>query len=194
MAESSTHLVDPRRPPTALSSRPPRGGPLDHQHRPGSRSGQRRPLPLNEQNLRRLRTRLDVPLYPRDQLRSGVVHLGVGNFHRAHQAVYFDDLANLGLTRWGITGIGLRSRRVQETLPAQDLLYTVVEQGAEGSRARVIGALRRYVFAPERPARTEALWMHHRSRPISPSALSLSRGRSRSLSNSPSRRQRLRRS
>ena len=153
--------ADPGTPP--ISRRRP-AGPA----RAGSRSGQRRerrlPLPLNEQNLPRLRSRLDVPRYPREELRSGVVHLGVGNFHRAHQAVYFDDLANLGLTRWGITGIGLRSRRVQDALPAQDLLYTVVEQGAEGSRARVIGALRRYVFAPERPARALAVLSAPRTR------------------------------
>jgi mannitol 2-dehydrogenase len=126
---------------------------------PDARPGRERPgaLRLNEQNLRRLRSRVAVPAYRRDQLTSGVVHLGVGNFHRAHQAVYFDDLANLGLTRWGITGIGFRSRKLREALPSQDLLYTVVERGVEGSRGRIVGALRRYVFAPERPARALAV-------------------------------------
>lgn len=122
------------------------------------------PVALSERNLPRLRRQVEVPLYPRDQLSSGVVHLGVGNFHRAHQAVYFDDLANLGLTTWGITGIGLRSRRVREALPSQDLLYSVVQQGAEGSRVRVVAALRRYVFAPERPARALAVLSARRTR------------------------------
>lgn len=106
---------------------------------------------LRERNLARFRGRVDVPVYRRDQLRSGVVHLGVGSFHRAHQGVYFDDLARLGLTRWGITGVGLRSPRIQEALPLQDLLYTVLEQGADGARARVVGALRRYHYAPQEP-------------------------------------------
>jgi fructuronate reductase/mannitol 2-dehydrogenase len=121
-------------------------------------------LALNEHNLGRLRHRVRVPAYRRDRLTSGVVHLGVGNFHRAHQAVYFDDLANLGLDRWGITGVGFRSPRVKEALPPQDLLYTVLEQGATGARARVIGALRRYVFAPERPARVLAVLSAPRTR------------------------------
>jgi len=121
-------------------------GPRARVAEPGTRS-----WALRERNLPRLRGRVDVPLYRRDQLRSGVVHLGVGSFHRAHQAVYFDDLARLGLTRWGITGVGLRSPRIQEALPPQDLLYTVLEQGADGARARVVGALRRYHYAPEKP-------------------------------------------
>jgi fructuronate reductase/mannitol 2-dehydrogenase len=132
--------------------------------RPGPHRDRQVPLALNEQNLQRLRHRVSVPAYRRDRLTSGVVHLGVGNFHRAHQAVYFDDLANLGLTRWGITGIGFRSRRIREALPSQDLLYTVLELSAAGSRARVVGALRRYVFAPERPARVLAVLSAPRTR------------------------------
>ena len=107
---------------------------------------------LRERNLPRLRGRVELPGYRRDQLRSGVVHLGVGSFHRAHQAVYFDDLARLGSTRWGITGVGLRSPRLQQALAPQDHLYTVLEQGADGARARVVGALRRYLHAPQQPA------------------------------------------
>lgn len=115
-----------------------------------------RPRALRDRNLARLGRRIDVPLYRRDQLTTGVVHLGVGGFHRAHQAVYFDDLARLGVTGWGITGVGLRSRGVHEALSAQDLLYTVLEQGAAGDRARVVGTLRRYFYAPEQPARVVA--------------------------------------
>jgi mannitol 2-dehydrogenase len=106
---------------------------------------------LRDRNLSRLADRVDVPAYRRDQLRTGVVHLGVGSFHRAHQGVYFDDLARLGLTRWGVTGVGLRSTAMQQALPPQDLLYTVLEQGADGARARVVGALRRYHHAPSEP-------------------------------------------
>ena len=94
--------------------------------RSAAQGGRPRSWALRDRNLSRLGARLDVPRYQRDQLSAGVVHLGVGNFHRAHQAVYFDDLARLGVTGWGITGVGLRSRRIQDVLPAQDLLYTVL--------------------------------------------------------------------
>jgi len=75
---------------------------------------------VNEHNLHRLRKRVAVPRYRRDHLHSGVVDLGVGSYQRAHQAVYFDDLANLGLTRWGITGVGFRSRRLRQVLADPD--------------------------------------------------------------------------
>ncbi|CAA9305277.1 MAG: hypothetical protein AVDCRST_MAG61-1284 [uncultured Friedmanniella sp.] len=124
--------------------------------RSAAQGGRPRSWALRDRNLSRLGARLDVPRYQRDQLSAGVVHLGVGNFHRAHQAVYFDDLARLGVTGWGITGVGLRSRRIQDVLPAQDLLYTVLEQGAADGQARVVGALHRYFYAPEQPARVIA--------------------------------------
>ncbi|SDS63510.1 fructuronate reductase [Friedmanniella luteola] len=123
----------------------PAGGPRIPEQRPS------RSWALRDRNLPRLAARVEVPGYRRDQLRTGVVHLGVGSFHRAHQGVYFDDLARLGLTRWGVTGVGLRSTAMQEALPPQDLLYTVLEQGADGTRARVVGALRRYHHAPQDP-------------------------------------------
>jgi mannitol 2-dehydrogenase len=125
--------------------------PLTSWPRPVGAEPWSRPRALRERNLRRFRDRVEVPTYRRDELRSGVVHLGVGSFHRAHQAVYFDDLARMGLTRWGITGVSLRSPAMREALSPQDLLYSVLEQGAGGARARVVGALRRFVYAPEQP-------------------------------------------
>jgi mannitol 2-dehydrogenase len=129
----------------------PLDGPLPATPRPKVAEPLARSWTLRERNLTRFRDRVDVPVYRRDQLRTGVVHLGVGGFHRAHQGVYFDDLARLGITRWGVTGVGLRSPRMRDALPPQDLLYTVLEQGAGGARARVVGSLRRYHHAPSEP-------------------------------------------
>ena len=56
--------------------------------------------------------RVEVPTYDRDQVRSGIVHIGVGGFHRAHQGVYFDDLAGCGVSdAWGVTGVTLEEPR-----------------------------------------------------------------------------------
>ena len=86
-------------------------------------------VPLSNNTLRLHSQRIDVPTYDRSTLQRGVVHIGAGNFHRAHQAVYFDDLACSGIsTQWGLTGVSLRSRDVKDVLSAQDGLYTVVER------------------------------------------------------------------
>jgi fructuronate reductase/mannitol 2-dehydrogenase len=93
-----------------------------------------------------------VPSYDRSDLTPAVVHIGVGGFHRAHQAVYFDDLASRGIsTDWGITGVGLRSPQMGEVLSDQDHLYTLVVRAPEGDDVRVIGSVIRYLFAPEDP-------------------------------------------
>ena len=111
-------------------------------------------VPLREADLGRLPARVDAPTYDRAALRPGVVHIGVGGFHRAHQAVYLDDLARRGLADgWGLTGVGLRSPRMGEVLRAQDCLYMVVARGAQGTSARVVGAMGRYLYGPQERAR-----------------------------------------
>ncbi|MDN4172595.1 mannitol dehydrogenase family protein [Nocardioides sp. SOB77] len=87
------------------------------------------------------------PSYDVRSLQPGVVHLGVGGFHRAHQAVYLDRLAGLGHRGWGVRGIGLRSNSHRDALAAQDHLYTVVELGTGAPRARVVGVLTDYLPA-----------------------------------------------
>ena len=94
---------------------------------------------------------VDVPLYDRSALVPSVVHIGVGGFHRAHQALYLDELARRGETGWGLVGVGLRSPEMGEVLHAQDGLFTVVERDASGERARVIGSIIEYLFAPDDP-------------------------------------------
>ena len=80
------------------------------------------------------------PGYARTEQARGIVHLGIGAFHRAHQAVYTDDAMAAGDRDWAITGVSLRSRQVHEQLAAQDGLYTVATRDAEGERLRLIGA------------------------------------------------------
>ena len=65
--------------------------------------------PLSNRTFSSFADRIDVPAYDRAALTPAVVHIGVGGFHRAHQAVYLDGLANLGHSRWGEIGVGLRS-------------------------------------------------------------------------------------
>ena len=62
--------------------------------------------------------RVALPEYDRDSLIPGVVHIGVGAFHRAHQAVYFDRLAAQGVVDWGVIGICVRSHKVADALAA----------------------------------------------------------------------------
>ena len=81
------------------------------------------------------------PAYAPHGVRTGIVHLGLGNFHRAHQAVYTDDILARD-PRWGICGVSLKSRGVVDALRAQDQLYSVVTKGTEGTSARIIGSVR----------------------------------------------------
>ena len=109
---------------------------------------------LNQKTLYTLGPDVAVPRYNREYITPGIVHIGVGGFHRAHEAVYTDDLlAQGGADGWGICGVGLRpeDRAMRDALIPQDCLYTVVTRSAEGDEARVVGSLVRYLFAPEQP-------------------------------------------
>src|SRR4051812_43460029 len=84
------------------------------------------------------------PRYAREALRLGILHIGVGNFHRAHQAVYLDDLFNAGKDLdWAIIGAGVRSgdAAMRSALERQDWLTTVVELEPGANRARVSGSM-----------------------------------------------------
>ncbi len=85
-----------------------------------------------------------VPNYRRSELAAGILHFGVGNFHRAHQAVYLDELFASGLDHdWAIVGAGVRDADVvvREKLGRQDWLTTVVAQEAHSTNVRVTGAM-----------------------------------------------------
>ncbi|MGA9528901.1 MAG: hypothetical protein WBS24_12365, partial [Terriglobales bacterium] len=94
--------------------------------------------------LDRLPKGVAAPGYDRAALSPGIVHIGVGNFHRAHQAVYLDDLFASGRDHdWAIIGAGVREYDVdmRAKLAAQDWLTTVVEQEAHATNVRVTGSM-----------------------------------------------------
>ena len=98
------------------------------------------PIELSRDAFKELSETATVPSYDPGALRAGIVHFGVGNFHRAHQAVYLDDLFNLGVDHdWGLIGAGVRQadEGMRQKLMSQDWLTTVVEQEADVSTARV---------------------------------------------------------
>jgi mannitol 2-dehydrogenase len=101
--------------------------------------------------------RVPEPEYDRTQLSPGVVHFGVGGFHRAHMAMYHDRLFNAGKgLEYGIVGVGVmpQDRVMKDALESQDHLYTLVVKHADGTyEPRVIGSIVDYLFAPDDPDR-----------------------------------------
>ncbi|BBZ30252.1 mannitol 2-dehydrogenase [Mycolicibacterium madagascariense] len=95
------------------------------------------------------------PSYDRSEIGIGIVHFGVGGFHRAHQAMYLDRLLEAGKAReWGICGVGVLpgDRRMADVMADQDCLYTLILMNPDGSRdARVIGSIVDYRYAPADP-------------------------------------------
>ncbi|PWH06316.1 mannitol dehydrogenase [Brachybacterium endophyticum] len=99
--------------------------------------------------------RVEVPRYPLKEREIGIVHFGVGGFHRAHQAMFLDRLFRAGRDRdWALCGVGLLpgDSRMRDALHAQDGLYTLVTKAPDGTRGpRVIGSIAEYLFAPDDP-------------------------------------------
>ncbi|MFD0043818.1 mannitol dehydrogenase family protein [Pseudarthrobacter scleromae] len=95
------------------------------------------------------------PAYNRSRLTEGIVHFGVGGFHRAHQAMYLDRLMNAGKAHdWAICGVGVLpgDARMKKVMDSQDCLYTLTVKHADGTRqAGVIGSITSYLFAPDNP-------------------------------------------
>ena len=102
--------------------------------------------------LGRLAASIERPRYDRTRLSVGIVHLGLGAFHRAHQAVYTEDALEAAPGRFGICGVSLRSAAVRDRLAPQDGLYTIVARGAGAERLRVVGCLKEVLVGPEDPA------------------------------------------
>lgn len=99
---------------------------------------------LSNATLQSLPAGVARPRYDRSTLTPGIVHIGVGNFHRAHQAVYLDDLFNTGQGHdWALIGAGVRTHDVEmrRKLAEQDNLTTVIELDPKGNRARVTGSM-----------------------------------------------------
>ena len=112
-------------------------------------------LTLSNSTLESVAEGVSRPRYDRSRLSAGIVHFGVGGFHRAHQAVAINELMNAGLAYdWAICGIGLLEgdRRMKTVLDAQDCLYTLTLKHPDGRREpAIIGSIIEYLFAPDDP-------------------------------------------
>ncbi|MFY0989955.1 mannitol dehydrogenase family protein [Halomonas sp. C05BenzN] len=111
-------------------------------------------LPLSQQTLAALGQEVRVPAYDRRRLRPGVLHIGLGNFHRSHMAVYLDRLFERGEAHdWGVVGSGVMPAdiRMRRRLQKQDWLSTVVDLHPDGSSARVVGAMVDFVPVESAP-------------------------------------------
>jgi len=102
---------------------------------------------LGMRALARLPRTVRRPAFDPTQLQCGIVHLGIGAFHRAHQAVFTEDAIAQGGGNWGIAGASLQRADVPDTLAAQDCLYTVESLGTQANY-RVMGVIREALFAP----------------------------------------------
>ena len=106
---------------------------------------------LSDETVGKLAPTIRRPAYDRASVTAGIVHLGVGAFHRAHQAVFTDDCLAAGELDWGITAASLRSPATRDALAPQDGLYTLALRSAT-EELRVVGSIGRVLVAPENPA------------------------------------------
>lgn len=116
-------------------------------------------LSLNSSLLKNPPKNVKVPAYDRDAITCGVLHIGVGGFHRSHQALYLDEMIEThGAKEWAICGVGImpQDAEMSKALQAQDCLYTLVEREGKNSTARVIGSLKEYIFGYEEPEKVFA--------------------------------------
>jgi mannitol 2-dehydrogenase len=150
-ASTNGHAVGgPVRPERSAGDRPLRDG-LEGSSEPSSPAV----LPLRTATLAEIATRLSVPTYDRAAITTGIVHFGVGGFHRAHQAAFIDQLLNAGAPlEWGICGVGVLAadRAMRDALAPQDHLYTLIQKHSDGHyEAGVIGSIAAYLYAPDDP-------------------------------------------
>jgi fructuronate reductase len=107
---------------------------------------------LSDDTCPRLPDAVARPTYDRASQKCGIVHFGIGAFHRAHQAVYTDDAMSAGERDWGIVGVSLRSAGVADQMNPQDGLYSVTERSTSGTPTRLISAVREVLVASRSPA------------------------------------------
>lgn len=105
---------------------------------------------LSNNTLSEVNNAVTKPAYDYKHASTGIVHIGIGAFHRAHQAVFTDDLLATD-PRWKITAVSLRSSTIRDSMAPQNNLYSVLERGAEHDNVRVIGAIEQVLVAPENP-------------------------------------------
>ncbi|TIP01941.1 MAG: mannitol dehydrogenase family protein [Mesorhizobium sp.] len=106
---------------------------------------------LSNATIAKLPVEVLIPRYARNSVTPGIVHLGVGAFHRAHQAAYVDACLADGESDWGIVGVSLRSPDTRDALKPQDGLYTLAIRDSAGEQLQVIGSIQSLLVAPEDP-------------------------------------------
>lgn len=108
---------------------------------------------LNTENLSKISESITVPTYDRTKVKTGIVHVGIGGFHRSHEAFYTDQLLHdPSASDWGICGIALLEfdTKIYQTLKDQNGLYTLIVKELDGTQTtRVIGSIVEYLYAPE---------------------------------------------
>lgn len=106
---------------------------------------------LNRATLNTLPASVSGPGYPVEKVTTGIVHIGVGGFHRAHQAMYIDTLMReQAAYQWGICGVGLREgdRKMQQILAEQDYLFGLTEKHPDNARRhQIIGCMTDFLMA-----------------------------------------------
>ena len=107
------------------------------------------------------------PAYDRSAVTPGIVHLGVGAFHRAHQAVMTEAVLAAGDLSWGIVAASLRNPDTRDALAPQDGLYTVAVKSSDGESLAVVGAIGSVIVAPDGPERLIAAMADPRVRIVS---------------------------
>lgn len=125
---------------------------------------------LSQQNLEHLAPGVTPPHYDRGVVSAGIVHFGVGGFHRAHQAMVLDDLMAKGLANdWGIVGVGVREADLgmKQALIPQDCLYTLTTKDMSAQSTRIIGSIIDFLSAPENPEAVLSLLADERIRIVS---------------------------
>jgi fructuronate reductase len=104
---------------------------------------------LCEKSLSQLPATVAKPAYDRSKVVGSIVHLGIGAFHRAHQAMFTDAVLASGDPAWGIVGAGVISAEMKNALAPQDFLYALAEMGADSEKVRVIGSVVDVLGGPE---------------------------------------------
>ena len=106
---------------------------------------------LNKKNIQKINPNIEIPLYDINKVNLGILHFGVGNFHRAHQAVYIHNLLQHGYNNLAILGISLRNKTIKEKLSKQDYLYSVCQKSKNEEKIQIINSIKNIIYAPEEP-------------------------------------------
>ena len=111
-------------------------------------------IKLTQANLHEISKTIPVPQYDRSKVVAGIVHIGLGNFQRAHQAIYTENVLAKGSTEWGICGIGIMpwDTAIRDAMKEQDNLYTLMTKTGDRVNAQVVGSVVDYVFGVDEPA------------------------------------------